>query len=142
MTEKGHSKEGLDVVNNIICPIFYLCFDRDWSGEWSAESLIERNVHFEKFLNCFYAVDVRIQQFLRSIGSNEDAKPYFSNNHKRYGFKSDASVMPKDLRISFFIHQRDGVSDITIFRELMTLHYKMLKSSDDDNNVDDTDGDC
>ena len=103
--------------------------------------LKEDKTVFKYHRYALYATDVTFQQANRPSGNHEESKKYFSNKHKLYGYKTEASVLPNGLCINFFTHFPGFTSDITIFRENEQFHVNALaKTRDEEADVDNGSG--
>lgn len=77
---------------------------------------------FRHYKFSLFATDVKFQHKNRPAENHEEAKLYFSNKHKHYGYKSDVSVLPTCLAIGCTPHKPGSVSDIRIFRNNLVRH--------------------
>ena len=101
-----------------------------WKERYTMERLIKDNSTFRHYKFALYATDVTFQNSNRPGGNHEEAKRYFSNKHKLYGYKSEVSVLPNGIAIGCTPHQPGSVSDLTIFRKNIKWHQAALSKTE------------
>lgn len=85
--------------------------------------IVFKNKHFRYFPCLRYPSDAKLQKANRPSSLNfADAWEYLSEEHKLYGFKSKAAVLPNGIRIHFPSHSRGSFADIDIFKDSLGLH--------------------
>ena len=85
-----------------------------------------------------YATDVKFQPANKPSGAYTDKKKYFSNKHKLYGVKLEASVAYPGYCVALSRHYEGPISDFTIFTERKDQHLTMLQKSPDERRLEDT----
>ncbi|KAG2990728.1 hypothetical protein PC128_g23883 [Phytophthora cactorum] len=61
----------------------------------SMRALVTSGYTFQNFNCALYATDVAFQQGIAPSGSKAEVMPFYSANHKLYGFKIEVSVNPR-----------------------------------------------
>ena len=110
---------------NIACPLLV-----EWQIKpQTMENLDKTGALFRHYLYALYATDVKFQQANQPLGSQDEAKEYFSQKHRPYGYKTEFSVSPSGLCVNVTSHAPGSHSDLTIFRKNMRAHKQMLQKS-------------
>lgn len=104
---------------------------------WMTYLIQWRNL-FYNFLYACYATNTQYQQANTLTGlSLAEAKRYFSEKHKMYGYKSELSVFPNIICISSCVYAPGSVAYITIFRGNFFWHLTAIgKTGDERHSVD------
>lgn len=100
--------------------------------------LHQDRMRFKNFNGARYATDVTLQHSLRSSGSIEEGKLYFSGKYKLYGYKIEVSVLPNGLTLGFSGHFQGSVADLQILQRNRFWHEKELKTTTDEKPWEDT----
>lgn len=101
-----------------------------WENEYTMSVLKQKKKVFKNHPYALYATDVIFFQANRPSGNHQESKPYFSNKHKQYGYKMEASVLPNGLLVNYFGHFPGSVSDITILKKNKDFHLQALRKTD------------
>ena len=72
--------------------------------------------------DALYAVDVRFEQCKRASGTTLQATPYFSDEHKLYGYKCERSVLPNGICCILSKHMPGASRDLHLFRGMESVH--------------------
>ena len=63
----------------------------------------------------------------RPCGNAQESKKYIFGNHKLYGWKTEASVLPKGIAMLRSFHVPRVTSDIEFYRNMYDLHKPCLR---------------
>ena len=76
---------------------------------------------------------MRFQHTQRPRISHDEAKVYFSQKHKLYGYKTEFSVTPDGQCVNYTKHYPGSAHDLTNCRKNMAAHKHMLKKKNSEN---------
>jgi hypothetical protein len=96
------------------------------------EQKVKGNI-FPNYPYALYATDVKFQPSFRPTGQFGEARRYFSNKHKLYGLKIEASVAYPGICIDLSPCDVGSTSDFTMFTQRLELHQSFLKKSENEN---------
>ena len=95
------------------------------------ENTEEGNI-FKHYPCALYATDVRFQMANRPTGNHQESKVYFSNKHKLYGYKEEASVTANGKCVHLSKHYKGSCHDLTIFKDQYHHYEKLNLKKDND----------
>lgn len=73
--------------------------------------------------------DVIFQKANKPLGTFEQVKLWFSENHKNYGYETEMPVSADGLAVMVTSHRPGKTTDIEIFRDCLDIHLLMPKKS-------------
>ncbi|ETV90096.1 hypothetical protein H310_15073 [Aphanomyces invadans] len=88
---------------------------------------VQQGKAFANFPSALYCTIVKFQPSYRPTGRFDEAKHYFSGNHKLYGLKLEYSVAYPGVAVDMSNHTPGSVSDLTIFKQRRHIHQEMLR---------------
>lgn len=100
--------------------VFYSIAVERFKRPYTMSKLLEDTSVFRYHRCTLYTTDVAFLLGNRSSGNKQEAKPYFSNKHEMYGFKTEVNVLPNRRSVGVGKHYLVSASDLTILGENLT----------------------